>query len=43
VLRDRLAMAGIRATVGPADRSYPLLVFRDDQVKAKLVLGQGPE
>jgi hypothetical protein len=38
VLRSRLTAAGIRATIGREGRSYRLMVFREDEVKAKLVL-----
>jgi len=40
VLRSRLGLAGIRATIGRIDSSYRLLVFTDDLVPAKLVLRQ---
>jgi hypothetical protein len=43
VLRDRLAGAGIRATIGRADSGYRLLVFPKDLGNAKLVLSQGPD
>jgi hypothetical protein len=42
IMRDRLADAGIRATIGRAGTGFRLLVFRDDLVNAKLVLSQGP-
>lgn len=44
VLRNRLARAGIRATVRRADdvpRAYRILVFPDDVVPAKVVLSRG--
>lgn len=37
-LRTRLVGAGVRATIGRAERSYRLMVFRDDAGQAKLVL-----
>ena len=46
ILRNRLARAGIRATVRRADepatpRAYRILVFPDDLVPAKVVLSRG--
>ena len=41
VLRHRLGGAGIRATIGRTEGVYRLLVFRDDLVPAKIVLGGG--
>lgn len=38
VLRDRLAGAGIRATISRAEPGYRLLVFTDDEPRALLVL-----
>ena len=38
VLRSRLIAAGIRATIGREDGSYRLMVFREDEGQAKLVL-----
>lgn len=44
ILRNRLAKAGIRATVrrdDAASRAYRILVFPDDLVPAKVVLSRG--
>ena len=38
LLRSRLIAAGIRATIGREDGSYRLMVFREDEGQAKLVL-----
>ena len=38
VLRSRLTAAGIRATIGRESGSYRVMVFREDEGSAKLVL-----